>query len=99
MTNDELLTHYPALAGILSKQQDWLDQAVTTEEAAQITGVPISTLVTLRSKGGGPVYLRPNGLRLVRYFRRNLYAWLLSGGVKHNTASHQICSPGGQENV
>ena len=99
MDTPDIIDLMPALKGILSKQPDWLDQAVTTEEASSITGVPVSTLVTLRSKGGGPVYVRPIGLRLVRYFRRDLYAWLLSGGIKFNTASHQICNPGGQEDV
>lgn len=65
--------------------QEWLDTAITTEEASQLTGVSAATLTTLRSRGGGPPYLRPKGTRIVRYFRRHLLEWLLSGGLKRNT--------------
>lgn len=73
-------------AAILARQPGWLDEAVTTEEASRITGVPVATLVTLRSRGGGPRYVVPRRSRLVRYFRRDIYYWLLSGGLRKNTA-------------
>lgn len=73
-------------ATILARHPGWLDEAVTTEEASRITGVPIATLVTMRSRGGGPRFLVPRGTRLVRYLRRHLYEWLYSGGVKASTA-------------
>lgn len=76
----------PQLTDILAKHPGWLDEAVTTEEASRITGVPVATLVTMRSRGGGPNYLVPEGTRLVRYLRRHLYDWLYSGGVKASTA-------------
>lgn len=76
----------PGMKRILAKSPGWLDEAVTTEEASRITGAPIATLVTMRSRGGGPRYLVPKGTRLVRYFRRDLYEWLLSGGLKKSTA-------------
>ena len=61
----------------------WLDEFVTTQEASQITGVPESTLVTARSRGGnGPVFCKPERTRLVRYQRRALFEWMFSGGVK-----------------
>lgn len=73
----------------------WLDEAVDTDEAARITGVPIETLTTMRSRGGGPHFIRPKGTRIVRYFRRHLFAWLLSGGLKSNTSAPDCC-PGSE---
>ncbi|MBF0168647.1 MAG: hypothetical protein HQL45_13555 [Alphaproteobacteria bacterium] len=64
----------------------WLDEAVDTAEASRITGVPIETLTTMRSRGGGPAFIRPKNTRIIRYFRRHLYEWMLSGGIKWNTA-------------
>lgn len=76
----------PQLADILSTNPGWLDEAVDTVEASRITGVRIATLVTMRSRGGGPLYLVPKGTRLVRYLRRHLYEWLYSGGIKASTS-------------
>jgi hypothetical protein len=64
----------------------WLDEFVTTHEASKITGVPTESLSTLRSRGGGPVFVRPKNTRLVRYSRRCLYEWLLSSGLLASTA-------------
>jgi hypothetical protein len=76
----------PQLRDLLTQNPGWLDEAIDTEEASRITGVPVDSLVTMRSRGGGPIHIRPKGTRLVRYFRRHLYQWLLSGGLKRNTA-------------
>ena len=76
----------PHLLGILADKPEWLLQAVNTEEASRITGVPASTLISMRSKGGGPKFLKIENSRLVRYLRLHLYEWLLSGGIKSNTA-------------
>lgn len=91
-TIDNILRLLPELRQILSANPGWLDEAVDTEEAARITGVPIDSLVTMRSRGGGPIHIRPKGTRLVRYFRRHLYHWLLSGGLKRNTADDPLAS-------
>ena len=64
----------------------WLDEAVDTHEASRFTGVPAATLVTMRSKGGGPHFIRPKGTRLIRYFRRSLLDWLLSSGLLTSTS-------------
>lgn len=85
-TKDDLLDLLPYLRELLATNPGWLDEAVDTEEASRITGVPVDSLVTMRSRGGGPVHVRPKGTRLVRYFRRHLYLWLLSGGLRRNTA-------------
>lgn len=63
----------------------WLIGAVDTKEASEITGVPSATLVTLRSKGGGPQFFKPTP-RSVRYFRMDLYQWMLAGGLKASTS-------------
>lgn len=83
---DRTTSFLPQLADILAKHPGWLDEAVTTEEASRTTGVPVPTLVTMRSRGGGPRFLTPRGTRLVRYLRRHLYEWLYSGGIKASTA-------------
>lgn len=85
-TTDNILNLLPHLRDVLIRNPGWLDEAVDTDEASRITGVPSESLVTMRSRGGGPVHIRPKGTRLVRYFRRHLYQWLLSGGLKRNTA-------------
>jgi len=87
--DDPILKRLPILQTIIANNPGWLDEAVTTEEATKITGVPVATLVTLRSRGGGPNFLKPSGTRLIRYFRRSLYEWLGSGGIKEST-----CDPG-----
>lgn len=60
---------------ILEKNPAWLDEAVPTEEASRITGVPACTLATWRSRGGGPEFLKLGG-RTVRYQRRALFTWM-----------------------
>lgn len=63
----------------------WLDEFVTTSEAAQITSVPEPTLITMRSRGGGPDFVNPEQTRIIRYQRRALFEWMFSGGVKRFT--------------
>ena len=68
----------------------WLDEAVDTHEAARITGIPVPSLITIRSRSNaGPVFFRPQNARNVRYFRRSLYEWMLSGsGLLNNTSGN-----------
>lgn len=69
--------------------RDWLIGVVNTKEAALLTGVPVNTLVTLRSIGGGPRFIKPTP-RTVRYFRIDLFEWMLADGLKSNTAGDGI---------
>jgi len=89
MTNDELIEQLPHLATILCSNPTWLDCAVNAEEASEITGISVESLARYRSRGGGPKFLRPHvdgyELRIVRYFRRDLYEWLLANGRVSNT--------------
>jgi hypothetical protein len=84
-----ILNTYPELQTLLEKDPTWLDCAVNAEEAAKITGISVDALARYRSRSGGPRFLRPTiegqELRIVRYFRRDLYEWLLSGGRRDNT--------------
>ena len=48
----------PFLTDILQANPGWLDEAVLTAEARQITGEPVPTLETKRVRGGGPVFLK-----------------------------------------
>ncbi|GAA0528019.1 hypothetical protein GCM10008941_04210 [Rhizomicrobium palustre] len=53
----------------------WLDEAVDTAEASRITGLAVAPLSTLRSRGGGPNFIKV-GQRAVRYQRRQLLQFL-----------------------
>jgi len=64
----------------------WIDEFITTDEAKRLTGVPTATLITMRSRGGGPVFVNPIGTRLIRYQRRALFEWMFSRGVLTNTS-------------
>lgn len=71
---------------LLQKHSAWLLTAVNTAEASRILGIPIESLTTLRCRGGGPMWVRPEGTKYVRYFVFHLIDWALSGGIKRNTA-------------
>ncbi len=49
---------------------------LTTEEAAAYTRIPASTLTTLRSRGGGPDYIKRG--KTVRYASLALDVWMQS---------------------
>jgi len=49
--------------------------ALNTEEAARYTGLAPATLETLRSRGGGPRFVR-YGRGAVRYLLRDLDSWM-----------------------
>lgn len=67
----------PDLNKILENRPLYLDEAVDTHEAARITGFSITTLETLRSRGGGPPFIKCR--RKVAYTRRALLEWLKAG--------------------
>jgi len=72
----------------------WLDEAVDTKEASRITGIPEASLITMRSRSSGPIFLKPKGTRLVRYIRKSLYNFLFSGGLLRNTSdTSELYSP------
>lgn len=74
----------PALQEILKDNPAWLDEAVTTADASRITGIPVCTLHTWRSRGNGPTFLKLGG-RSVRYQRRALFEWM-AAHRRRNTA-------------
>lgn len=65
----------PDLAELLKDNPTWLLEAVDTAEASRITGLAVATLNTLRSRGGGPSFIKV-GQRAVRYQRRHLLEFL-----------------------
>jgi hypothetical protein len=75
----------PGLDQILASNPGWLDEAIDTIEASRITGRPVSTLETLRVRGGGPLFIQQPGSRAVRYRRRDLFAWT-AAGLRTSTA-------------
>lgn len=56
---------------ILNTQREILDQ----EQAADYTRLSVSTLESLRTKGGGPAYSKPTPGRVV-YLRSDLLDWV-----------------------
>ena len=75
---------FPTLSDILKTNPGWLDEAVATPEASRITGIPVTTLETWRSRGGGPRFLKL-GNKCVRYQRRTLFEWMAKQSCR-NTA-------------
>ena len=65
--------NFPELEEILQGNPGWLDEAIDTPSVSQLTGVPICTLTTWRSRGGGPRFLKLG--KSVRYRRRAL-SWM-----------------------
>ncbi|MGE0184034.1 MAG: helix-turn-helix transcriptional regulator [Parvularculaceae bacterium] len=65
----------PSLSEILADNPGWLEEAVNTRAASRLTGVPVTTLETWRSRGGGPKFLKL-GAKTVRYQRRELLKWM-----------------------
>ncbi len=66
----------PAFTDILQANPGWLDEAVPTAEASRITGEPVKTLETKRTRGGGPVFLKLG--KSVKYTRRACFEYLAS---------------------
>ena len=60
-----------------------VDRAVATKEAASICGLSPRTLENFRLRGGGPEYVRVGGGKLVRYRLSALSAWM----DKHTASS------------
>jgi hypothetical protein len=75
----------PALQRILASNPGWLDEAIDTLETSRITSRPVTTLETLRVRGGGPPFLQQDGGRAVRYRRRDVFDWM-ARAVRTSTA-------------
>lgn len=73
----------PNLEEILQSNPGWLDEAINSRDAAKLTGVPVCTLATWRSRGGGPRFLKLG--KSVRYRRRSLFEWM-KASERRNTA-------------
>lgn len=65
----------PSLETILADNPGWLEEAIDTKAASKLTGVPVQTLETWRSRGGGPRFVKL-GSKTVRYPRRELLGWM-----------------------
>ena len=67
----------PSLDDILANNPLYLDEAIDTPEASQVVRHPVSTLETMRCRGGGPVFIKRG--KKVLYTRRALLEWLRAG--------------------
>jgi hypothetical protein len=58
---------------------------LSVSEAAEYTGLAVTTLNKFRVTGGGPVYMRPGGARRVLYDIADLDTWL-AASRRHSTS-------------
>ena len=67
----------PSLAQLAAKNPAFLDEVLLPKEASAVIKVPVSTLATLRHRGGGPKFVRlgPGKRAPCGYTRRYLYEW------------------------
>lgn len=64
---------------------------VNTKEASHILGIPVSTLVTWRSRSSyGPPFYKPEGTRCVLYNRKEIILWAKAQGQRRNTCDEVI---------
>lgn len=68
------------------------DKALTDKEAARITGLSYRTLQKLRTKGGGPLFVRYSN-RAIRYRRADLERWM-EERVRCSTSDLGPCARG-----
>ncbi len=70
------MTHYDLLAELRAAiEAQQYPQIMTPQQAAEFLGVSDYYLLELRKKKSGPRYSQP-GLKVVRYQRDDLVAWL-----------------------
>ncbi|RXH15137.1 helix-turn-helix transcriptional regulator [Bradyrhizobium guangzhouense] len=63
---------------------------VDTKGAATYTGFTESYLTKIRCTGGGPVFIKRNGV--VRYDLDDLDAWLIAGKRKSTSDTHEVAA-------
>ena len=80
MENTHAASPLPSLAEIVKANPGWLDEGVDEHETARITTHSVTTLRSLRTRGGGPPYSKL-GSKVV-YIRRDIFAWLARGRRK-----------------
>ena len=64
----------PELPEILKGNPGWLDEAIDPPEMSAFTKTPLSSLASLRTRGGGPKYAK-RGTRII-YTRRWGLEWM-----------------------
>jgi len=74
------------------------ERFVDTRGASLITGIPIATLVTYRSRGGGPRYFRLKNGR-IRYAVSDLANYVRADGPKRSTAEYQVIPKESEESI
>lgn len=64
---------------------------INTREVSRITGIPVATLVTWRSrKSDGPPFYIPKGTRRVLYEQTEVIDWVKEDGQRRSTADQVI---------
>ena len=74
----------PTLAEILKNHPLYLEGEVGTVGASEITGTPVASLETMRTRGGGPSFIKRG--KKVTYRRRTLLEWMRQPGERSSTS-------------
>ncbi len=87
-------TGIPGLDKIMADDPAYFEQALTPVEVSRVTGLSVAALAMMRSRGGGPAFVklpikcvdkRGRNRGGVRYLRRDVIEWLYVRRVR-NTA-------------
>jgi len=63
---------------------------INTREVSRVTGIPVATLTTWRSRGGGPPFYTPEGTNRVLYELDEVIKWARGDGQRRSTADRAI---------
>lgn len=83
MTAEDILGH------VLRENPAFLDEMITSKEAARFCGTTDKALAQLRYRKEGPAYIRVNDRQHVRYTRRDLLKWV-EHGRRHTRQSRDL---------
>ena len=82
--NTLIQAELPSVEALLKSKPDFFDEAITPVEAAGFIGSTVAAMAQMRTRGGGPLYIRiaphtdSRGYVRgpIRYTRRELIEWL-----------------------
>jgi|APSaa5957512535_1039671.scaffolds.fasta_scaffold173135_1 hypothetical protein len=79
-----LRVELPTVEVLLKSHPDFFDEAIAPSGAAEFIGSTVAALAQMRTRGGGPLYIRTSSHTdsrgfvrgPIRYTRRDLISWL-----------------------
>lgn len=84
LINTLLQTDLPSVKELLATHPDFFDEAISPGDAAAFVGSTVASMAQMRTRGGGPRYIRTSSHTdsrgfvrgPIRYTRRDLIEWL-----------------------